>query len=192
MERLTRPGVHVDDSAARYIGNETRIQDVGDRLLEVILNGPTLMAFNKDRLRHMMRQLYARLEQYENTGVTPEEIAHIKTGIERVWKLLQDIDEEKLKHIEELVDAENEGRMQILPFKPGETVYTNLAMSGWYLKQKDRPYPAKVVFVGLNGEDSMGGGIFNVVYEKSAHMMQFQFSEIGKTVFLTREEAERA
>lgn len=74
MERLTRPGIHVDDSAAKYIGDETRIQDVGDRLLELILNGPTLMAFSKDKLRHIMRQLYARLEQYENTGVTPGEI----------------------------------------------------------------------------------------------------------------------
>lgn len=92
----------------------------------------------------------------------------------------------------ELYELERQGRLVVLPCKVGDTVYTNCAMSGWYFRAKDRPYPAKVVFYGLNGSEDMGGGLFNVVYEKNDYMMQFRFSDIGKTVFLTREEAEKA
>lgn len=78
----------------------------------------------------------------------------------------------------------------VLPIKVGDTVYTNFAMRGWYFRDKDRPYSARVCFIGLNNSEEMGGGLFNVVYEKHDHMMQFRFSDIGKSVFLTQEEAE--
>ena len=78
------------------------------------------------------------------------------------------------------------------PCKVGDTVYTNLAMRGWYYRDKDRPYSAKVVFIGLNNSEEMGGGLFNVAYEKDGNMLQFRFSDIGKSVFLTKEEAEKA
>lgn len=79
-----------------------------------------------------------------------------------------------------------------LPCKVGDTVYTNLAMRGWYYRDKYRPYSATVVFMGLNNSEEMGGGLINVLYGKNGNMMQFRFSDIGKTVFLTREEAEKA
>lgn len=79
------------------------------------------------------------------------------------------------------------------PVKVGQTVYTEISMRGWYFRSKDRPYSAKVVFIGLNDSEKMGGGLFNVVYEKDdGCMWQFNFSDIGKTVFLTKEEAEAA
>lgn len=95
-------------------------------------------------------------------------------------------------HLRELVQAEKAGRLEVLPCKVGDTVWTNLGMSGWYFRDKDKPYIAKVVFVGLNNSKEMGGGLFNVVYVKGEHMLQFRFADIGKTVFLTREEAEAA
>lgn len=88
-------------------------------------------------------------------------------------------------------DAEEQGRLIVLPCKVGDTVYTNTSWSGWYLRESARPYKARVVFAGLNNSENMGGGVFNVVYAKG-QMMQFRFSDIGKTVFLTREEAEKA
>ena len=78
----------------------------------------------------------------------------------------------------------------IIPVNVGDTVYTNFAMRGWYLRDKDRPYSARVCFIGLNNAKEMGGGLFNVVYGKHENMMQFRFSDIGKSVFLTKEEAE--
>ena len=74
------------------------------------------------------------------------------------------------------------------PVKVGDIVYTNRSMQGWYMKLKDRPYEARVVFVGINGKDNF----MNVAFLKNDNMLSFKFSEIGKTVFLTREDAEKA
>lgn len=73
-----------------------------------------------------------------------------------------------------------------LPCKVGDTVYTNESMQGWYMRRKDRPYEAKIVFIGINGKDNF----MNVVL-KNDNMLQFPFSEIRKTVFLTRDEANK-
>lgn len=89
-------------------------------------------------------------------------------------------------------DAEEKGLLHRTPIAIGQTVYTNFAMSGWYLRNKDKPYKAKVVFIGLNLTQEEGGGFFNIAYEKLGCMMQFRFSDIGKGVFLTKEEAEAA
>lgn len=75
-----------------------------------------------------------------------------------------------------------------LPCAVGDTVYTNNSLSGFYLRAKNRPYPAEVVFIGLNEEY----GFFNVDIMNLSCMLQFNFSDIGKTVFLTREAAENA
>lgn len=77
----------------------------------------------------------------------------------------------------------------ILPARLGQEVWTNSAVSGWHFIEKEGPYSAKVIFVGLNGFDDMGKGYIKIMY-KNGCMRQFNFSEIGKTVFLTREKAE--
>ena len=97
--------------------------------------------------------------------------------------------------VNKLIDAENlltycMSRLEnaiVPPCKVGDTVYTNTSMQGWYMRKKDRPYKAKIVFIGVNGVDNF----MNVVFEND-NMLQFNFSQIGKTVFLTREEAEKA
>lgn len=75
-----------------------------------------------------------------------------------------------------------------LPCKVGDTVYTNTSMRGWYMRKKDRPYEARVLFTGLNGSD----GFINVELKKEGCELQFDFSQIGKDVFLTYEAAEKA
>ena len=94
---------------------------------------------------------------------------------------------EKLRNYE---DLEEQGLLLKLPCNVGDIVWSIVSMSGWYLRKKDMPYQAKVVFIGLNNSEEMGGGLFNVSYEKNLYMMSFNFSDIGKTVFLTKEEAE--
>lgn len=79
------------------------------------------------------------------------------------------------------------------PCKVGDMVYTNIAMEGWYLRNKDKPYSAQVVFIGLNDSKEMGNGFINVLYNgRNGGVYQFNFSDIGKTVFLIKEEAEKA
>ena len=83
------------------------------------------------------------------------------------------------------------GSTVTLPISVGEILYTNLSMQGWYFKVKDAPYKVIVKFIGLNdGSGDDGGGIFNVEYELRGYMLQFNFSDIGKRIFFTREEAE--
>ena len=91
---------------------------------------------------------------------------------------------EKLKVYE---TAEEEGRLVVLPCKVGQCVYTNFSMSGWYMRKGKRPYIGRIVFIGLNVDDPY----FNIILGEGK-MLQFKFSEIGKRVFLAREEAEKA
>ena len=78
------------------------------------------------------------------------------------------------------------------PCKVGQTVYTNVAMRGWYFRTNDKPYRAEIVFMGINNSEEMGGGFINIAYENKGYMWRFNFADIGKTVFLTKEEAEKA
>ena len=87
----------------------------------------------------------------------------------------------------EYEDAEEQGLLLRLPCKVGDTVYTNMRAVGWYYRDKNKPYKAKIVFIGINGTDNF----VNVVYEND-NMLQFKFSDFGKTVFLTKAEAELA
>lgn len=60
-------------------------------------------------------------------------------------------------------------------------------MQGWHLRKKDKPYPVEIVYIGLNNSIEMGGGYVNVKY-KNGNIMEFTFLDIGKTIFLTKEE----
>lgn len=92
-----------------------------------------------------------------------------------------------MQELQQYLELEEQGRLLKLPCAVGDTVYTNLSATGWYLRKKNRPYALKIVFIGINGADNL----MNVTYE-NGNMTQFLFSEIGKTVFLTREAAEKA
>ena len=90
----------------------------------------------------------------------------------------------------ELENKIEQGTLIELPCKVGDMLYTNWRWQGDYMREKDAPYPIKVVFIGINNSEEMGGGLINVVNEKG-RMWQFSFNNIGKVVFLTREEAEK-
>lgn len=90
MDRLTRPGIEADPNAARFMGGDAKIQDIGDKLLDLILNGPTINGIKKDTLRHMVRQLYAALKLYEDTGGTPQDIR----GLQEKYGIILDLNRE--------------------------------------------------------------------------------------------------
>lgn len=92
-----------------------------------------------------------------------------------------------VEKLAEYENAEEEGRLVVLPCKVGQCVYTNFSMSGWYMRKDKRPYIGRIVFIGLNANDPY----FNIILGEGK-MLQFKFSEIGKRVFLAREEAEKA
>ena len=105
-----------------------------------------------------------------------EQPAAIKL-LEDIYTAAEEQDKTKLEN----------GTLVELPCKVGDTVYTSCAMSGWYFKKDKRPYSAHVVFIGINNTDNF----MNVEFDNNGHMLQFKFSDIGKTVFLTLEDAEK-
>ena len=123
------------------------------------------------------RQVWERLKQYEDSGLSPiacEEAKKIEGGLsEHVYSIARMV---------ELMQADKDGRVVVLPCQSGERVFAlfddqkhvrecevkHAILDGW----------RKVFFispVGSHGD----------AYSAS-------FGAFGKTVFLTREEAEKA
>lgn len=98
------------------------------------------------------------LRMYLDTGLTPEECANAKTII---YAAFSD-DTSKVERIRELLKADKEGRVVVLPCKVGDTVYTLLRR--------------------FDGADVV----------RETELWWTDIPQLGKTVFLTREEAEKA
>ena len=115
------------------------------------------------------------LVAYRETGLTPEEVTAL-------WESNQELKKEALP----ILQAKVQDRLVILPCGLGETVYANFAICGDYLRENDKPYPCEVVFIGLSKEP------FLHIQFKNGRIFPVKFSEVGKTVFTTREAAEAA
>lgn len=186
MERLTRPNLNIGQDTDRFLhaaigGKEIDWKQSRDSTLNVLINGPTSNGFGKDIFRKMARDLYGRLKAYEDTGWTPEQVANAKTIIESAFAE----DTSKAERIRKLLAADKDGRVVVLPCKVGDTV--------WIVGAVRKLYSAKVrtFFCGhpsaVRGRDPDG----------HIHMIRttecdIPMQEFGKTVFLSREEAEKA
>lgn len=115
------------------------------------------------------------LKAYRETRLTPEEVT-----------ALQASNQELKKEALPILQAKVQDRLVILPCGLGETVYANFAIRGDYLREKDKPYPCEVVFIGLSKEP------FLHIQFKNGRVFPVKFCEVGKTVFTTREAAEAA
>ena len=115
------------------------------------------------------------LKDYRETGLTPEEVTALQVS-----------NQELKKEALPILQAKVQGRLAELPCRLGGTVYANFALRGDYLREKDKPYPCEVVFIGLSKEP------FLHIQFKNGRVFQVKFCEVGKTVFTTREAAEAA
>ena len=122
-----------------------------------------------------MKAVVDQLAAYEETGLTPEEVA-----------ALQASNQELKKEALPILQAKVQDRLAELPCRLGGTVYANFALRGDYLREKDKPYPCEVVFIGLSKEPFMH------IQFKNGRVFPVKFCEVGKTVFTTREAAEAA
>lgn len=175
MLELVYNSCYTKDGWARYRDYEKDIdaKELARDLLKRYADGHGAFLRDEDFMDQMAN--------YTQSG--PEEIEGLIAVFYRnVWAMA-DL-REWLKYYE---DLEEQGKMLRLPCAPGDTVYTNASMQGWHFRKGNRPYEAEVVFVGINGSDNF----MNVDFG-SGHMLQFKFSDIGKTVFLTKEEAVKA
>ena len=115
------------------------------------------------------------LKDYRETGLTPEEVT-----------ALQASNQELKKEALPILQAKVQDRLAELPCRLGGTVYANFALRGDYLREKDKPYPCEVVFIGLSKEP------FLHIQFQNGRIFPVKFSEVGKTVFAAREAAEAA
>lgn len=89
----------------------------------------------------------------------------------------------------ELEDKIVQGTLIELPCKVGDILYTNFRVIGDRLRNKAKPYPVEVIFIGINNDKTTGYGFINVTYG-TGRMWQFNFSDFGTKIFLTRKETE--
>ena len=122
------------------------------------------------------------LRQYLDTGMTPE-------AFQSFVVFLQDLignqkASEALDRFRQLVKADRAGRLAVLPCKVGGEVYSTLDDLG-------RLHQCRATYVLLNEKPYLNTVALEPVdYEGSQYGASF--GAFGQTVFLTREEAEKA
>ena len=130
--------------------------------------------------RHMIEleqdvcRLKSRLAAYEDTGLEPEEIYEVR------FLIAAQRDHQKLSRLRELVQAEQDGRLVALPCKVGDVIR---------FVSEDKQGYTRYEVISFNVDQ---GETFIVASCKPGSARLFSVNDIGKTVFLTREEAEAA
>lgn len=170
MKRLANEEVRVDESVDRYLGPLADLEGMKPKLLDLVLNGPVLNGVSKDVLRQIIRQLYSALAAYEDTGITAEEIT-ATVSIPMFVKVASPALGTTPDHLRELVDADKDGRVVVLPCKVGDTVYL-------IVTKRAKVYMPEFRFIKKS----------KLTFLNMERILQ----DFGKTVFLTREAAEKA
>ena len=112
-----------------------------------------------------------RLAEYEDIGLEPEKIVFLKNVVDDAFSDKPEFTE----HIRELLRAEKDGRLVVLPCKVGDTIYR----CGDPIK---KIYEWQIAYVEVYEDET-------VFVDDSDNT--FVEADIGKTVFLTHEEAEK-
>ena len=111
------------------------------------------------------------LRQYLDTGMTPEQCENAKVIIESAFS----DDTSKAERIRELLKADRDGRLVVLPCKVGDTIYhTSKVRTSHFENDK--------IIIDDEGRWK--------IYEMPFALVHLTY--IGKSYFLTREEAEKA
>lgn len=188
MKRLTNEEVRVDESVDKYLGPLADLEGMKSKLLDLILNGPVLNSVSKDALRQIIRQLYSALAAYEDTGITAEEIT-ATASLPMFVKVASAALGTTPDHLRELVDADKDGRLVVLPCKVGEKL--------WVIGRDNVPREMALEVPDIRtvctDEDNLCMSTCNRKPDGfCAYRLRNDGADVGKTVFLTREEAEKA
>lgn len=126
----------------------------------------------------VMRAL-KKLRQYENTGLTPGEVHSLFGEWNAMMSVLNSIG--SYDRLRELAEADKAGRAVILPCEPGTTVYMKFCGEVWEMR---------VGQFHVNGTKQRIWADIDCDWA-STQCVRWDLA-VGKTVFLTREEAEKA
>ena len=117
------------------------------------------------------KQVWERLKAYEDSKLSPEDAANLNA-------ILRLGDGMTLMRLRELAVADQEGRVVVLPCKRGDELW----MCGTFQSGRE-VYKVTVSYLEtFNGRTTINTYGFGTIRPE----------DIGKTVFLTREEAEKA
>ena len=124
-------------------------------------------------------ELRGRLMQYEDTGLEPAMCANYKTfEDEAISKGVT------FKRIVELMEADRAGRLVVRPYSIGETVYVLLKDGAIFYPETNGWYISEEIIEAISHDGFYLGDPEDGIFEPN--------DEIGKTVFLTYEEAAQA
>lgn len=159
-----------------------------ERLTYLGENGKNYVKGNAyyNHCRYRLDEVAARLAAYEDTGLEPCDYKTMKAAMEQceeakkqLTELIGIIGGRGFKRIRELAEADNEGRLVVLPCKVGDTV--------WY-----RTYTKNAtVDLGMKPHKVIALSAY-VVTEGEFASVGVPVEHFGKSAFLAREEAERA
>lgn len=188
MGRLTRSNINVNPDTDRFLhatigGKEIDWKQCRDSTLNVLINGPTSNGFGKDIFRKMARDLYGRLKALEDTGLEPEAVETVKLALAAKHMVdLETLNNTPISRLVELAEADKDGRCVVLPCKVGQRVFALMDMDKHIseCEVKQIGMGNEIGFIGLEPIGARGR-------EYGVALNGF-----GKTVFLTREEAEKA
>lgn len=122
-------------------------------------------------------ELRGRLMQYEDTELTPERCAEFaRADAEGRYIVMRDAEQEGVARLRELAEADKDGRVAVLPCKVGDKLYR--VFDGEIFEYR----VGSMKYFAIQGRWDIETYPFCPCVESS----------IGKTIFLTREEAEKA
>ena len=123
-------------------------------------------------------RLVERLAAYEDTGLEPESVEALKLSmIGKEISEITEFDGLPIDRLRELAEADKDGRLVVLPCKPGDGLWTFCS------HPVEQVYSFTVTDIGtLNGRTVLNTSRCGVIDAR----------DVGKTVFITREEAEKA
>lgn len=132
------------------------------------------------------RKVWERLKSYEDSGCAPEEVLPKDKADEIALKLMRLADLENLcsyTRLRELAEADKDGRVVVPPCKVGDRLYE---VTG---RKTISVYKVKAIRVELFGLFIEWDIVEGFAWQS---LSGINAGEIGKIVFLTREEAEKA
>lgn len=155
-----------------------------ERLTERLRTGEVLMASEYEEKyteQEWISVLQDRIAAYEDTRLTPEEV----TALQKDWSDLCTVIGEcgGIDRLRELAEADKDGRLVVLPCKVGDRLYE---VTG---RKTISAYKVKAIRVELFGLFIEWDIVEGFAWQS---LSGINAGEIGKIVFLTREEAEKA
>lgn len=126
-----------------------------------------------EAVREHAMDFYWRLKAYEDTHMMPSDVTSMRMNMAIIAALFNGVDVDRMK---ELAEADRDGRVVVRPCKVGDTLFR--------------------VFAGKILEHKVRNMRYLAIQERwdidTIPFCSYVESSIGKTIFLTHEQAERA